>query len=173
MDPIATVFLVVGAVGVVVVLLSLFVGELGGLLDVDADGPFSLPALAAFVGGVGFGGAATTALLPELGTAPTVLAGVAGGLVVAFPLAWATVRFSAALTHMPTDATLTEAHLVGALGVVISAVPVDGLGEVRLAVAGQQLKYYARSADPLPAGTPVYVVDTPSGTTVEVVSTAP
>jgi hypothetical protein len=52
-------------------------------------------------------------------------------------------------------------------------VPAGGLGEVRLSVGGQQLKYHARSAVPLPAGTPVYVVDTPTETSVEVVSTAP
>ena len=39
-------------------------------------------------------------------------------------------------------------------------------------MAGQQLKYYARSDDALPAGTPIYVVDTPTETTVQVISTS-
>ena len=40
-------------------------------------------------------------------------------------------------------------------------------------MAGQQLKYAARSDVPLPAGTPVYVVEALSETAVQVVSTAP
>jgi membrane protein implicated in regulation of membrane protease activity len=173
---VATVFLVIGAVGLVVLLLSLFVGELGdlGLGDVDADGPFSVPALAALLGGVGFGGAAATSLLPgDLPTAATALLALAVGLAVAVPLAWGAVRLSRALKDMPTQPTLTRHHLVGAQGVVVSAVPSPGYGEVRLTVAGQQLKFSARSDVPLLAGTPVYVVEALSDTAVEVVSTAP
>lgn len=171
MDPIAVVFLVVGGVGVLVLLASLVVDEIGDLLAGDADGPFSLPALAALVGGTGFGGAVAVTLLPQLPGPLTVLLAVLAGLVLAVPLALGTVRFSSALQHMPTDATLTRSHLLGSVGTVVSAIPTGGLGEVRIAVAGQQLKYYARSESPLPAGTGVYVVDTPTETTVQVVST--
>jgi len=173
---VATVFFVIGAVGVLVLLVSLFVGELGelGLGDVDADGPFSVPAIAALLGGIGFGGAAATSVLPaDLPDAVTVLLALAVGLAVAVPLAWGAVRLSRALKDMPTQETLTRHHLVGAQGVVVSAVPGAGFGEVRLALAGQQLKYSARSDVPLPAGTPVYVVEALSETSVQVVSTAP
>ncbi len=174
MDPIATAFLVVGGVGLAVLLLALVLGDADlGDADADGDGPFSLPAIAAFIGGIGFGGAAGTALLPELPGVVTVLVALAGGLVVALPLAAGAVRLSAALRDMPTEPTLTRSHLLGAQGVVVSRVPAGGLGEVRLSVAGQQLKYHARSDVPLPAGTPVYVVDTPTETSVQVVSTAP
>ncbi len=178
MDPIAVAFLAIGAVGLLVLVLALVVGEVGefGHGDLghgDGDGPFSLPAIAAFVGGTGFGGAAVTALVPELPGAVTVLLAVLGGLLVALPLAAGAIRLSAALRDMPTEPTLTRARLIGAQGVVVSGVPAGGLGEVRLSVAGQQLKYHARSEVALPAGTPVYVVDTPTDTSVEVVSTAP
>ncbi len=167
-------FLAIGALGLVVLVLSLVVGEIGelGLGDADADGPFSVPAIAALLGGVGFGGAAASALLPVDGAAGVLLALVAG-LVVAVPLAWGAIRLTRSLQHMPTQATLTREHLLGAQGVVISAVPAGGLGEVRLALAGQQLKFAARSEHPLAYGTPVYVTDTVSETCVEVVSTAP
>ncbi|SDF60562.1 hypothetical protein SAMN05660485_03734 [Blastococcus fimeti] len=169
----ATVFLVIGAIGLVVLLLSLFVGEFDLGLG-DADGPFSVPALAALLGGIGFGGAAATSLLPQdLPDAVAALLASAVGLVVAVPLAWGAVRLSGALTDMPTEPTLTRHHLVGAQGVVVSAVPSPGFGEVRLTLAGQQLKYSARSDVPLPTGTPVYVVEAISETAVEVVSTAP
>ncbi|MGY1754005.1 hypothetical protein [Blastococcus sp. SYSU D01042] len=172
----ATVFLVLGAVGLVVLLLSLFVGELGdlGLGDVDADGPFSVPAVAALLGGIGFGGAAATSLLPDdLPTAAAALLALVVGLAVALPLAWGAIRLSRALKDMPTQPTLTRHHLLGAQGVVVSAVPSPGYGEVRLTVAGQQLKFSARSDVPLRSGTPVYVVEALSETAVEVVSTAP
>ena len=173
MDPIAVAFLAIGAVGLLVLVLALVVGEVGEFGHGDGDGPFSLPAIAAFVGGIGFGGAAVTALVPELPGAVTVLLAVLGGLLVALPLAAGAVRLSAALRDMPTEPTLTSSRLIGAQGVVVSGVPAGGLGEVRLSVAGQQLKYHARSEVALPAGTPVYVVDTPTDTSVEVVSTAP
>ncbi|WP_116452038.1 hypothetical protein [Blastococcus litoris] len=172
----ATVFLVVGALGLLVLLVSLFVGEIGelGLGDVDADGPFSVPAIAALLGGIGFGGAAAVSLLPDgLPDAAAALLALAAGLVVAVPLAWGAIRLTRALKDMPTQATLTRDDLAGTQGVVVSAVPSAGFGEVRLALAGQHLKFAARSDLPLPAGTPVYVVEALSDTSVHVVSTAP
>jgi membrane protein implicated in regulation of membrane protease activity len=167
------VFLVVGSIGLGVLLLSLVIGEIGDLAG-DADGPFSVPALAALLGGVGFGGAAAATLLPaDLSDGVTLLLALAVGLAVAAPLAWGAIRLSRALRDMPTAETLTRHHLVGALGVVVSAVPSPGYGEVRLAVAGLQLKFAARSDVPLPPGTPVYVVEALSETAVQVVSTAP
>jgi membrane-bound ClpP family serine protease len=171
---VAEVFLVVGVLGLVVLVLSLFVGELGDLGLGDVDGPFSVPAIAALLGGVGFGGAAAVSVLPEdLPDAATGLLALAVGVAVAVPLAWGAIRLSRALTDMPTQETLTRHHLVGAQGVVVSAIPATGFGEVRLVLAGQQLKYSARSDVPLPTGTPVYVVEALSETAVEVVSTAP
>jgi membrane protein implicated in regulation of membrane protease activity len=102
-----------------------------------------------------------------------VLLSLVVGLVVAAPLAWGAVRLSRALQDMPTQETLTRHHLAGTQGVVVSAVPSPGYGEVRLRVAGQQLKFAARSDVPLAVGTPVYVVEALSETSVQVVSTAP
>ena len=166
------VFLVVGAFGLGVLLLSLVVGEVGDLGD--ADGPFSVPAVAALLGGVGFGGAAAATLLPEtLPDAGRALLALVTGLLLAVPLAWAAVRLSRGLRDMPTAETLTRHHLAGTQGVVVSAIPSPGYGEVRLTVAGQSLKFAARSDTPLRAGTPVYVVEALSETAVHVVSTAP
>ena len=67
---------------------------------------------------------------------------------------------------MPTDATLTSADLIGALGVVLTEVPAGGLGEVRLAVAGQPMKFYARADRPLARGTQIFVIEVPSPTSV-------
>ena len=170
----ATAFLAVGGVGVVLLVVSLLVGEIGHLAF-DADGgPFSLEAVATLLGGIGFGGAATIALLPaSLATGVAVAVALLVGVAVAVPLAWGAIRLSRALRDMPTTETLTRHHLAGAQGVVVSAIPAAGLGEVRLALHGQSLKYAARSDVPLPPGTPVYVVEALSETAVSVVSTAP
>jgi len=110
---VAAVFLLVGALGIVVLLLSLFAGEFGEFGHPDADGPFSVPALAALLGGVGFGGAAASAVLPEaLPDVVTVLLSLVVGLAVAVPLAWGAVRLSRALTDMPTHETLTPSHMI-------------------------------------------------------------
>ncbi|WP_199522293.1 hypothetical protein [Geodermatophilus marinus] len=83
----AVVLLVVGALGLAVLLLSLVIGEVGDLAG-EADGPFSVPALAALLGGVGFGGAAAASLLPpDVPGAAAVLLPLAAGLAVAVPLA--------------------------------------------------------------------------------------
>lgn len=172
MDPITLVFLAVGLFGVVLLALSLIVGDLLHLTLGDVDGPFSFPALAALVGGAGFIGAIPAALLDGLASTPRVLISVAVGLVGALPLAWGAIRLTAGLSRMPTDRTLTDQDVVGRLGRVISAIPTGGLGEVSLSVGGQNLKYYARSAEPIAVGTPIFVVEALSATAVEVVSTA-
>jgi membrane protein implicated in regulation of membrane protease activity len=174
MDSMTLTFLVVGGLSLVILLVSVVVGDLGHFAA-DADGPFSLPALGAFLGGGGFAGGATASLLNgHIGEGPRLLAGLGVGAAVAVPLAWGAVRLMAGLMRMATDETLTGARLLGSQGVVVTAIASPaGFGEVRLTIGGHTLKYYARSEHPLPVGTPVYVIDVPSETSVEVVSTAP
>ena len=174
----AAVFLVIGALGLVVLLLSLFVGELGELglgtsTPTDPSPSRRSPRCSA-------GSASAAPRRPRC--CPTALPGrrhrparrSRSGLAVAVPLAWGAVRLSRALKDMPTQETLTRHHLVGAQGVVVSAVPSPGFGEVRLAAgrpAPQVLRPQRRAA--ARPGTPVYVVEALSETAVEVVSTAP
>ncbi|GGL96390.1 hypothetical protein GCM10011594_15190 [Nakamurella endophytica] len=173
MEPVTLAFLLVGGAGLVLLVLALVLGDLLHVGHPDADGPFSLPALTALVGGAGFVGAIVAALVPgDWPAAGRALLAAAVGLVAALPLAYGAVRLSSALFHMRTDPTLTDTDLLGSQGVVVTAIPAAGYGEVRLSVAGQLLKYHARADGPMPAGTPVYVVGTPSATSVEVVSTA-
>lgn len=134
--------------------------------------PFSLPAIAGFLGGGGFAGAIASALLPgSMPDAARLAISLAAAGAVALPLGWGALRFAAGLMHLRTDETLTSANLLGVQGIVVTAIG-SGFGEVRLTVGGHTLKYNARSQQPLPAGTPVYVIDVPSSTSVEVVSTA-
>ena len=173
MDATTLTFLVIGGVGVALLLVALLVGEVADFGHPDADGPFSLPAIAAFVGGAGFVGAIPAALLPDaLPTVLRVVISAAVGVLGALPLAWGALRMSAALMHMSTDRTITQSDVLGATGTVVTAIPAAGYGEVRLHLAGQWIKYAARADAPIPAGTPNFVTDTPSATSVEVVSTA-
>jgi membrane protein implicated in regulation of membrane protease activity len=128
----------------------------------------SLPVLAGFVGAFGFVGAIVASVLPATG-ATTWAVAAAAGLVAAVPTGWATGRLVRAAMNLRTDATLTSGDLVGALGVVISPVSVGAYGEVRLAVAGTQLKLHARADEPLPLGTQIFVISvlTPTSVLVE------
>ena len=104
-------------------------------------------------------------LLPGSGVT-TVLAATLVGLFAAVPTAWLAGRLVNAAINIPTDGTLTSNDLIGAMGVVITPVPVGGFGEVRLAIAGQQIKFNARADRPLALGTRVFVISVPSPTSV-------
>jgi membrane protein implicated in regulation of membrane protease activity len=180
MDAVTGTFLGIGAFAVLLMLLSLIGGaHLGhfhvGHVDVhlghghagaDSGGmQFTLPAIAGFIGALGFGGAIVVSLLPFGGTAAVLLA-LLVGLVVAVPAAWAAGRLMAAAVNMPTDATPTSSDLLGAIGAVVTDIPAGGLGEVRLSSAGQQLKVYARADAPIARGAQVFVVEVPTPTSV-------
>jgi membrane protein implicated in regulation of membrane protease activity len=122
----------------------------------------SLPVLTGFIGAFGFGGAIAAEVLP--GHNALLASGV--GLLAAVPTAWGAGRLMNAAINMSTDATLSSGDLVGAMGVVISPVPADGFGEVRLSIGGQPMKFNARSAEPLAIGTHVFVIEVPSPTSV-------
>ena len=174
MDGLTLTYLIIGGLSLVLLLVAVVVGDIGDLGHPDADGIFSLPAIAAFFGGGGFAAAIAASLLD--GAVPEVarlLLSLGIGAVVAVPLAWGAIRLSASLMRMRTDATLSESDLLGAQGVLVTAVAsASHFGEARLIIGGQPVKMNARSASPLPVGTPVYVVEVLSATSVEVVSTA-
>jgi membrane protein implicated in regulation of membrane protease activity len=130
----------------------------------------SLPVLAGFLGAFGFGGAIAASLLPGRGA---LLAAVLVGLLAAVPAGWLAGRLVNAAINMPTDGTLTSGDLIGAVGVVITPVPDGGYGEVRLAIAGQQMKFNARADQPLALGTRIFVIGVPSPTSVLVEPTSP
>jgi membrane protein implicated in regulation of membrane protease activity len=132
-----------------------------------AETVLSLPSIAGFIGAFGFAGA-ITAQVSHVRTA-TVPALV--GVAAAVPTAWLAARLTKAAMDMRTDATPEQHHVVGAVGVVIRAIPENGYGEVRVSFAGQLMKFHARAASSLPEGTSILVVDAPSTTSVVVEAT--
>jgi membrane protein implicated in regulation of membrane protease activity len=172
MNAVTVVFLVVGGIGIAVLAASLLVGDLIHLGHPDADGPFSLPSVAAFVGAFGFGGALAVGIVGSPGLF-AMGAGVAGGVIVAVPAALGTAALARAASRMRTDATPTRADLVGRLGVVVTAITDGGYGEVRVSIGGQPVKLNARADRPVPLGAHVFVVEAPSDTSVVVEQTTP
>jgi membrane protein implicated in regulation of membrane protease activity len=169
MNAVTVAFLVVGGVGIAVLATSLLVGDLIHLGHPDADGPFSLPSVTAFVGAFGFGGALAASLV---GTGMVaMIAGVVSGVVVAIPAALGTAALARAVSRMRTDATPTRADLIGRLGVVVTPITEGGYGEVRVAIGGQPVKLNARADRAVPLGAQVFVVEAPSDTSVVVEQT--
>jgi membrane protein implicated in regulation of membrane protease activity len=164
-------FLVIGAIGVVLLAASLLAGDVLHIGHPDADGPFSVPAIAAFVGSFGFGGAIAAALTGG-SSSVAVIVGVLAGVGVAFPTAWGTMLLARAAGRMRTDATPTRGDLVGRLGVVVTSIPAEGYGEVRVTIGGQPVKLNARSDKPVAMGARIFVVEAPTDTSVVVEETA-
>ncbi|GAB3148662.1 hypothetical protein GCM10027290_33710 [Micromonospora sonneratiae] len=164
------VFLIIGGVGLAVLTIALLGAELFSFGHPDVDGPVSLEAVAGFVGALGFGGAIASELLDA--STPGLIAVAAGiGVLAAVPTGWLAVRFARAARNMRTDETPTRHHLVGAIGVVVTPIPAVGYGEVRVRVGGQPVKLNARSGEPVPTGTQVFVIEALSDTSVLVEKT--
>ncbi|MEU4771054.1 hypothetical protein [Micromonospora sp. NPDC023644] len=161
------IFLIIGGAGVAVLALALLGGELFHLGNPDFDGPVSVEAVAGFTGALGFGAAIVNELIGGR-TPATVAVALAGGVAAAVPTAWAATRLSRAARDMRTDPTPTRHDLVGALGLVVTPVPADGYGEVRVRVAGQPVKLNARADRPIPVGAQIFVVEALSETSVHV-----
>jgi membrane protein implicated in regulation of membrane protease activity len=172
MNAVTTTFLVIGGLGVALLAVSLFVGDVLHFGHPDADGPFSVPAIAGFVGAFGFGGA-IAATLTGGGGILAVVAGLVAGVVLAVPSAWGTMLLGRAAARMRTDATPTRGDLVGRLGVVVTPITHGGYGEVRITIGGQPVKLNARSDKPVALGARVFVVEAPSDTSVVVEETNP
>ncbi len=159
-----TAFLVIGAVGIVLLLFSLVVGEhLHGIFDALGGGDwFTGSSLAAFLGAMGFGGAIVDQL-----TGSTVLS-VVGGLALGLAFGALTAYGMLRLRRSDTGGVVTTQELLNAPGVVLSDIPALGFGEIRVTRQGQMMKLNAKSAIPLATGTQVTVIDVLSATAVVV-----
>jgi hypothetical protein len=165
-----TLFLVLGLAGLVPLVLTLvFDGVLEGLFDgvglLDGlfDGLLSLPVIAGFVSMLGFGGAIALGTT-DLGVGAATVVGAGAGLGTS----WLTWHLSRALMRDESGAAPRCTDLVGSSGSVVTAIPADGYGEVLVYLAGQPVKYAARSAVRVERGTEVWVEDALSATSVTV-----
>ncbi|MDG4858512.1 hypothetical protein P8605_10165 [Streptomyces sp. T-3] len=161
-------FLGLGMTGVVLLALSLiFDGVLEGLVDgaLDGllDGWLSLPVVAGFVSMLGFGGALTLGTT-GLGAGAATAVGAGAGITTG----WLVWKASRALMRDDSAVPPRGDDLIGSAGAVVTAIPSDGYGEVLLQLAGQPVKFAARSTAPVARGTEVWVESALSATSVAV-----
>lgn len=160
-----SVFLIIGAIGLVILLVSLLFGEaIEGVLDLDFLGGdlFSTASIAAFLGAFGFGGVIALSLIQSIGWA------VAVGLVAGGLATWGAASLTRWLKSGENQAVLRSDTLVGAPARVITDLPAGSYGEVLVRVAGRNLKRSAKSEVPIPRGTEVWVSGILSPTAVQV-----
>lgn len=163
-------FLVIGAVGLALLLVSLVLGDLvsgvlGGLFGAVGSGWFPTAALSGFVAAFGFAGAIAYG---PLGTGPAVAVGAGAGLV----FAWFAVWLTRLLKTDRTDAVPQADDAIGRDATVITAIPADGFGVVRVGVGGHTITYNAKTGDgPIEPGTPVHITGVLSPTAVTVAPT--
>ena len=160
-----SIFLILGVVGIAVLLVSLILGD---LLDsaLHFDGldseVFSTSVIAAFIGAFGFGGVAVQEFTDSLWLASLI------GMVAGFLAGWGAVVLTRWLKRAETGQALRSDHLIGAEARVITDIPEDGFGEIRIGTH----KCAAKAELPIPAGTLVWVSGVLSPTAVEVRPTA-
>ena len=157
------VFLLLGVVGLVLLGLSLLLGDLfGGAFDSLAGDVFSSAVVGGFVSAFGFG----AALSDGLG-APLWLAVAVGG-AVGLGFGW----FASWLTRLVrgggSDATVSTDDTIGRDAKVVTGIPEGGFGVVRVQVGGHSLQLNARAESAVDTGTEVYVTGVLSPTAVAV-----
>jgi membrane protein implicated in regulation of membrane protease activity len=156
-----TTFLVIGIVGLVLVGISVLFGDVhGGVLEALESDVFSTAVVGGFVSAFGF----AAALMQGLGT-PTlvsVLVGAGAGVVVGW-LAWWLTKL---VKDGGSDATLTPEDALGRSGRVITAIPADGFGAVRMLIGGHSVQLNAKAEKPIEPGTEVHVTQILSPTAV-------
>lgn len=162
MDTATVVFLIIGGVGIALLVLGLLGVEL-----FDIDGFVPMEVVAAMLGAFGFAAAIASSLLGA-GTGVALVGSVAIGAGVSAPAAWLTTRLVRATRRMQTDATPTRDDLLGAMGVIVTPVPAQGYGEVRVTLGGQPVKLNATCDAALALGAEVFVIATKSETSVVV-----
>ena len=167
----STAFLVLGILGLTVVLAGLLLGELlDGAVDAAVPGdlaPGATPAAGAALSAFGFGGA-----LALRGEDLPVGVACALGILGAAVVGTASYRLSRSLVGDGVPPPGREA-LYGVFGLLVTPVPAGGYGEASFVVHGTRRKLSARADHPLPVGTPVYVLDVLSATSVLVAPADP
>jgi membrane protein implicated in regulation of membrane protease activity len=171
------VYAAVGAIGLLILLAMLFVGDLfggdhdfdhGGEIGHDGDfgsGPSFLSAriISAFITAFGVGGVVGR----YYNLSHPASSGV--GIVTGIVMAGVVYEFARILYSQQASSELHMAGLRGTRGEVTVAIPENGVGEITLTAGGERTAHIARSADgrAIPLGTEV-VITNPLGQSVVV-----
>jgi len=156
-----TTFLIIGVVGLVLLGVSLVLGDImNGVFETLTGDVFSSAVVGGFVAAFGFG----AALVQGLGT-PTLLS-VLIGLGVGGLAAWFTLWLTRLVRDGGSDATLESQDALGRSGRVISQIPNGGFGTVRVVIGGHTVQLNARAERPITTGTEIHVTEVLSPTAV-------
>lgn len=155
-------FLVIGALGALLLLVSVIVGDFIGSFELGND-LFGGAALSGFLGAFGFGGAIAHDVTGG-NTTIAVVVGVIAGILVGLMTGWVIAK----LRQGDDGGTVRMATVDGRPATVVDAIPVDGYGSVSLTVAGHITRLNARSSEAIPAGTVVVITSILSSTAVSV-----
>lgn len=158
-----TLFLILGIAGLGVLLASLVVGDLldGAFDALEADW-ISTAALGGFTSAFGFGGAIADGAGAPLPA--SIAIGTGSGAVVAW-FAWWLTRL---VKDGPSDGTVAIGDSIGQVAKVITAIPAEGYGVVRVVVGGHPLQLNASAYQAIEAGVEVNVTGVLSPTAVSV-----
>lgn len=163
-----TTFFVIGGIGILLLLVALLAGDVfEGVLGFDGADALdsdilSTAGIAGLLGGFGFAGAIGLAVTGSM------LLAIIIGLLVGFLMGWGTGKLTKLLRSQGADVAPSTHSLIGVEALVITAVPVDGYGQVRLSHGGHTITLNAKSPVPLDSGARVWVSGVLSATSVEV-----
>ena len=158
-----TPFLVVGVAGLVLLTVSLVLGDVfGGVFDALASDVFSSAVVGGFLAAFGFGAALVDGVDGPLPLALGV--GAAVGLAAAWFASWLT----RVIRSGGSDATVTTSDTIGRDARVLTGIPEQGFGVVKVLVGGHALQLNARADRAILPGTEVYVTGVLSPTAVTV-----
>ncbi len=167
-----TLFLLIGALGLTLVLVSLVLGDLlDGIFegfDFDAGGVFSTPVIGSFLSAFGF-----AAALILYGTGASTGVAALGGLAGGIGMGGVALLITRSLMSMATDEPIRSHEVVGLEATVVTRIPADGLGEVSLVHRGQLMKLSARSTAPVAGGASVTITAVTSPSSVVVAPKSP
>jgi membrane protein implicated in regulation of membrane protease activity len=146
-----SVFLGIGAVGFLILVISLFFGEIfehfdfGGLdHDLGHGGPgfFSTRVMSVFV--TAFGGIGAIATEYRFGPLAASVIAFVGGFALAAPVYF----FARFLYGQQSSSDLRSQDLVGQVGRVVVAIPTGGVGQVRVRMGEELVDKVARGREP-------------------------
>ncbi len=158
-----TTFLVIGLIGLVLLGISLVLGDLfDGIFDALAGDVFSSAVVAGFVAAFGFGGG-----IAQAAGGPLLIA-VPVGIVAGVGFGWFAAWLTRLLRDGGSDGTPATGDALGRDGTVTSDIPGDGFGTVRVLLGGHVVRLNARADRPVAAGTEVHVTSILSPTAVTV-----
>jgi hypothetical protein len=156
------VFVVVGLIGIVLLLLTIFFDDFLDAVIPDL-GWLSGPVIGAFLAAFGLFGWAIDSNA-DAGAWLAVLVGIGGGVV----LGYFTYRLGRVLWAIPTDATPTTANTVGTEGRVVTPIMAGRTGEIVVRLGGQPVKFTATADVDVPNGARVVVVAVESNSKLRV-----